>query len=91
MGWAVRLVTDGAVATPEAVDTASRYGFGVRFAILGLLEFIDYGGGDILHYASRYLSEALPSERHVAPKVVSDKMRKGETGLREGKGFYDYD
>ncbi len=89
MNEAARLVEDG-VATPADVDTATRYGFGVRFAILGLLEFIDYGGGDILHYASRYLSEALPSERHVAPGIVNQMMDKQERGLRDGKGFYDY-
>ena len=29
----------------------SRYGFGFRYAVMGLLEFIDWGGGDILYYA----------------------------------------
>ena len=89
MNEAARLVEDG-VATPEDIDTATRYGFGLRFAILGLLEFIDYGGGDILYYASRYLSGALGDERHAAPDIINDMMARGETGLRAGKGFYDY-
>ena len=80
--------------TPADIDIATRYGFGVRFRqakrVLGLLEFIDYGGGDILHYASRYLSNALPSERHVAPDIVNQMMDRQERGLRDGKGFYDY-
>jgi 3-hydroxybutyryl-CoA dehydrogenase len=29
-------------------DKAIRYGYGFRHAVLGLLEFIDRGGGDIL-------------------------------------------
>jgi 3-hydroxybutyryl-CoA dehydrogenase len=89
MNEAARLVEDG-VATPEDIDMATRYGFGVRFAILGLLEFIDYGGGDILYYASRYLSGALGDDRHAAPDIINDMMAKGDTGLRAGKGFYDY-
>jgi len=89
MNEAARLVEDG-VATAEDIDLATRYGFGVRFAILGLLEFIDYGGGDILYYASRYLSGALGDERHAAPEIINDMMARGETGLRAGKGFYDY-
>ena len=89
MNEAARLVEDG-VASAEDIDKATRYGFGVRFAILGLLEFIDYGGGDILHYASQYMSSALDSERHVAPEIIGTMMENNQTGLRDGKGFYDY-
>ena len=54
MNEAARMVEEG-VASAEDIDKAIKYGFGFRFAVLGLLEFIDWGGGDILHYASRYL------------------------------------
>ena len=58
MNEAARMVEEG-VASAEDIDKAVIYGFGFRFAVLGLLEFIDWGGGDILHHASRYLVEAL--------------------------------
>jgi 3-hydroxybutyryl-CoA dehydrogenase len=89
MNEAARLVEEG-VATAEDVDKAVKYGFGFRFAILGLLEFIDWGGGDILFYASRYMSEAMNDKRFDAPKIVQDNMAAGRNGLRDGKGFYDY-
>lgn len=89
MNEAARLVQDG-VATAEDIDVATRYGFGVRFAVLGLLEFIDFGGCDILHNASAYLTDALPSDRHRAPPIIDDMMRSGRQGLRDGKGFHDY-
>jgi 3-hydroxybutyryl-CoA dehydrogenase len=89
MNEAARLVEEG-VATAEDVDKAVKYGFGFRFAILGLLEFIDWGGGDILYYASRYLSEAMKDGRFEAPKIVHDNMNEKRNGLRDGKGFYDY-
>jgi 3-hydroxybutyryl-CoA dehydrogenase len=54
MNEAARMVEEG-VASAEDIDKAIRYGFGFRYAVLGLLEFIDWGGGDILYYASRYL------------------------------------
>ena len=54
MNEAARMVEEG-VASAEEIDKAIRYGFGFRYAVLGLLEFIDWGGGDILYYASRYL------------------------------------
>src|SRR4029079_2759610 len=63
MNEAARMVEEG-VASAATIDKATKYGFGFRFAVLGMLEFIDWGGGDILYYASRYLTQALGSERY---------------------------
>jgi len=89
MNEAARMVEEG-VASAEEIDKAIRYGFGFRYAVLGLLEFIDWGGGDILYYASRYLEGALGSDRYRAPDVISNNMRDGRIGLRSGAGFLDY-
>lgn len=89
MNEAARLVEEG-VATAEDIDKAVKYGFGFRFAVFGLLEFIDWGGGDILYYASRYLAQAMGDDRFEAPKVIHANMAQGKNGLRDGKGFYDY-
>ncbi len=89
MNEAARMVEEG-VASAEDIDKAIRYGFGFRYAVLGLLEFIDWGGGDILYYASRYLEGALGSDRYRAPEVISNNMKEGRIGLRTGAGFLDY-
>jgi 3-hydroxybutyryl-CoA dehydrogenase len=89
MNEAARMVEEG-VASAEEIDKAIRYGFGFRYAVLGLLEFIDWGGGDILYYASRYLEGALGNDRYRAPDVISNNMRDGRIGLRTGAGFLDY-
>ena len=89
MNEAARMVEEG-VATAEEIDRAIKYGFGFRFAVLGMLEFIDWGGGDILYYASRYLTKALDSERYAAPAIVERNMHEGRIGLRTGQGFLDY-
>ena len=89
MNEAARMVEEG-VASAEDIDKAIRYGFGFRYAVLGLLEFIDWGGGDILYYASRYLEGALGSDRYRAPEVISSNMKDGRIGLRTGAGFLDY-
>ena len=89
MNEAARMVEEG-VASAEEIDKAIKYGFGFRYAVLGLLEFIDWGGGDILYYASRYLEGALGSDRYRAPDVISNNMRDGRIGLRTGAGFLDY-
>jgi 3-hydroxybutyryl-CoA dehydrogenase len=89
MNEAARMAEEG-VASAEDIDKAIRYGFGFRYAVMGLLEFVDWGGGDILYYASRYLEGALGSDRYRAPGVISDNMRDGRIGMRTGAGFLDY-
>jgi 3-hydroxybutyryl-CoA dehydrogenase len=89
MNEAARMVDEG-VASADDIDKAIKYGFGFRFAVLGLLEFIDWGGGDILHYASGYLAGALNSDRYAAPDIVGRNMAEGKIGLRTGQGFLDY-
>ena len=88
MNEAARMVEEG-VASAEDIDTAIRVGFGLRFSVLGLLEFIDWGGGDILYYASHYLAGAI-DPRFLPPNVIAEHMAQGRNGLREGQGFYDY-
>ena len=90
MNEAARMVEEG-VASAEDIDKAIRYGFGFRFAVLGMLEFIDWGGGDILYYASRYLVGALGNDRYAAPEIVERNMAEGRRGLRDGAGFLDYE
>jgi 3-hydroxybutyryl-CoA dehydrogenase len=89
MNEAARMVEEG-VASPEDIDKAIKYGFGIRYAVLGMLEFIDYGGGDILYYASRYLTEALGNARYAAPSIIEQNMRDGNIGLKTGRGFLNY-
>ncbi len=89
MNEAARMAGEG-VASPADIDAAIRYGFGLRFAVLGLLEFIDWGGGDILHHASAYLTQALGDDRYTAPPVIGENMAAGRVGLRSGAGFFDY-
>ncbi len=90
MNEAARMVEEG-VASAEDIDKAIKYGFGVRFATLGMLEFIDWGGGDILYHASRYLTRALGDDRYAAPEIVERNMAEGRIGLKSGKGFLDYE
>jgi 3-hydroxybutyryl-CoA dehydrogenase len=89
MNEAARMVEEG-VASADEIDKAIKYGFGFRFAVLGLLEFIDWGGGDILHYASRYLTSALGSDRYAAPDIIGRNMAEGKIGLSTKQGFLDY-
>lgn len=89
MNEAARMAEEG-VASPDEIDMAVRVGFGLRFAVLGLLEFIDWGGGDILHHASAFLSDKIDHGRFAAPAIIGENMARHRRGLRDGAGFYDY-
>jgi 3-hydroxybutyryl-CoA dehydrogenase len=89
MNEAVRLVEEG-VATPEDVDRAFKAGMGFRYATVGIFEFIDWGGVDILHRASRFLATALGEDRFRPARLVEEKIARNELGSKTGRGFFDY-
>jgi 3-hydroxybutyryl-CoA dehydrogenase len=89
MNEAVRLVEEG-VASPADVDRAFKAGMGFRYATVGIFEFIDWGGVDILHRASGFLAKALGDERFRPARLVEEKMARNELGPKTGRGFFDY-
>ena len=90
MNEAVRLVEEG-VATPEDVDRAFRAGMGFRYASVGIFEFIDWGGVDILQRASRFMTQATGEARFAAARLVDEKIARNELGPKTGRGFFEYD
>jgi 3-hydroxybutyryl-CoA dehydrogenase len=89
MNEAARLVEEG-VATPQEIDKAVRSGLGPRYTAMGVCEFIDYGGLDILYYASRSMAKALNAPRYEPPALIERLMKEGKRGTREGEGLYDW-
>ena len=89
MNEAVRLIEEG-VATAEEIDRAVRAGLGPRYTAMGVCEFVDYGGLDILYYASRSMAQALAAPRYDPPALVERLMQEGRRGTREGQGLYDW-
>jgi 3-hydroxybutyryl-CoA dehydrogenase len=89
MNEAARMIEEG-VASAEEIDKATRYGLGLRFAALGVVEFIDVGGCDILHHASREMAGSIDAGRYRAPAIVDTMVAEGRLGLKSGSGFYDY-
>lgn len=90
MNEAARMVEEK-VATAEQIDLATRYGLGFRFAAIGVLEFIDYGGNDILYHANNYLAKNLDENRYAMPEIVRQYMQEGKNGLRSASGFHSYE
>lgn len=90
MNEAIRILQEG-VTTAEEIDTAIKAGFGFRLGVMGLIEFVDLGGVDILFHAGKYLHEKLGGQQFQPPELVIEKMERSEVGPKTGKGFYDYE
>ncbi len=90
MNEAVRLMEEG-VASPEDIDKAIKYGWGYRFPVMGILEFIDVGGLEILYHAGRSVSGELNRPDLRCPKFVEDRFKEGSIGTKTLKGIFNYE
>ncbi len=81
---AMRLYERG-YATIEDIDTAVKKGLNWP---MGPFELLDFSGLDVFYGAleDRARLEGGP----VAPRVLREKIERGELGRKTGRGFYDY-
>lgn len=84
----LHIVEEG-IASPEAVDDVMKYGLGMRYACLGPFEVCDLGGLDIFYNIASYLFADLCDKKEPFG-MLADRFEKGELGVKNGKGFYDY-
>jgi len=90
MNEAVRIMEEG-VASPEDIDRAIKYGWGYRFPVMGILEFIDVGGLEILYHAGRSVAKELNRADLACPKLIEDRFREGAIGTKALKGIFEYE
>lgn len=81
---ALALWADG-VASPEAIDTAVRTGFGRRLAVTGPLESADLAGLETMRAFAEFLFPSLDSSDAPPPA-----MGAAGPGWPGGKGIYDW-
>lgn len=80
---------ENGVADPEEIDKAIKFGPCFRYATTGQMEITDMGGIDIWTTVADILWPDL-EDRKDAPDILRDKVKKGEVGIKAGKGFNDY-
>jgi len=90
MNEAVRLLEEG-VASADDIDKAIKYGWGYRFPFMGILEFIDVGGLEILYHASRSVSQELNRPDLACPKLVAQRFHEGAMGTKTLRGIFEYE
>ncbi|MFX0168259.1 MAG: 3-hydroxyacyl-CoA dehydrogenase family protein [Candidatus Hodarchaeota archaeon] len=82
---AVKILQEG-LATEEDIDTAMS--LGANFPA-GPLQLADFVGLDIARATAETLERGL-GKCYAPPKLLVEKVDKGELGMKSGKGFYEY-
>lgn len=88
MREALHLLEEG-VASPADVDTITKWGIGYKLAVIGPLELLDVAGLDIYNSVASYLNADLSAGTGVTP-LVTEKVARGELGLKTGRGLFEY-
>lgn len=86
---AMSLVEKG-VCSAEDVDAVVMNGFALRLAQLGPMRSVDYAGLETALHALQYVYEKTGDTTFQPPRILKEKVAKGELGLKTGKGFYVY-
>ncbi len=77
------------IASAEDIDKVVKYGFGLRMSFIGPLETADLAGLALTRDIHEYLFPYLESSHEPSP-VLDALVSDGATGVKAGRGFYDW-
>ena len=83
---AMRMLEQG-VASAADIDKAMELGYNHP---MGPLKLTDLVGLDVRLAIASYLHEELKLPHYAPPKILKDKVAKGELGRKSGQGFYPW-
>jgi 3-hydroxybutyryl-CoA dehydrogenase len=83
---AMRMLEQG-VANAEDIDKAMELGYNHP---MGPLKLTDLVGLDVRLAIAEYLHATLGKPQYEPPKILREKVKKGELGKKTGKGFYTW-
>jgi 3-hydroxybutyryl-CoA dehydrogenase len=77
------------IASAEDIDKVVKYGFGARMPFIGPLETADLAGLGLTCDIHKYLFPYLESSQNPSP-ALEELVAAGATGVRTGRGFYEW-
>ncbi len=83
---AMRMLEQG-VASAEDIDKAMELGYNHP---MGPLKLTDLVGLDVRLAIAEYLHQTLGLPHYAPPRILRDKVARGELGKKTGKGFYTW-
>ncbi|MBW1735481.1 MAG: 3-hydroxyacyl-CoA dehydrogenase family protein [Deltaproteobacteria bacterium] len=89
LGREIFFLLDNGYIGAEALDLAVKASIAPRMMVLGLVQRYDFTGLDLS--ASNLADESFfdpPIDNH--PNALHSKIKKGDLGVKTGRGFYDY-
>jgi len=84
----MHIVAEG-IATPEDVDLAVKAGVGLRCPVYGVYEHADLVGLELVKAVQDYVVPDLSTVKGAAA-IHNERIARGETGAKAGKGFLDW-
>jgi 3-hydroxybutyryl-CoA dehydrogenase len=75
------MIEEGLVE-PEEIDSAIKLTLGIRLPIVGVMQTFDFQGLDMLLAYQRNVGKVY--------KFIEERVEKGATGAKAGRGIYDY-
>jgi 3-hydroxybutyryl-CoA dehydrogenase len=84
-------IVDEGLATPEEVDRIVKTSFGFRMGAYGPCETCDQAGLDVYSAIFKYFHDTFQRDVFTPPKILGKLVSEGRYGLKNGKGFYDYE
>lgn len=80
---------DRGIASPEDVDKAVRFGFGMRYIAAGPVLQKEHSGLDVNFAASSSVFPDLCNDDR-PPPVLAEKVKRKELGMKTGQGFWPW-
>ncbi len=85
---ALALAEDG-VASPADIDRIIKYSFCMRMPPIGVFEYMDMVGLDLVDNIHAYLFADLSNSAGPSP-LTQEKIHKGDLGMKTGQGFFTW-
>lgn len=89
LGREATYLVDEGLATVEDIDIAMKKGLAPRYLLRGIFSMYDFNGIDVLNAVFNSTFPTL-CNADSAPACITDKVSKGELGIKTKKGFNDY-
>ena len=79
-------IVENDIATPEDVDKAIKYGFGMRLGVMAPIEVIDSGGIDLTYNIHKYLFPHIENSTEPS-RLLTERLEQGKLGFKTGEGI----
>ncbi|MDD5702395.1 MAG: 3-hydroxyacyl-CoA dehydrogenase family protein [Dehalococcoidales bacterium] len=80
---------DNNYLSPKDIDEAAIWGLALRMLVVGICQRIDFGGLDLSARTTTQSGQSTPVD--YIPVKLNEMVKKGELGVKAGRGFYDYE